>query len=244
VGDFDPEQMREQVEQIVAGWTSEVPFQRFATLANTSVEGQMIQIETPDKANSVFYARQQWPMREDHPQLAALTVGNFILGGGALSSRLGDRVRQKEGLSYGIGSGLSAHPVDERGDLTMYAITNPANKDKLLKAIQEELKRLLDEGITEKELEDAKQGLLQGQQVARSNDIRLAQILAGNLFAKRDMMFQKQFEQKLASLTVDEVKAALRDWIRPERIVMATAGDFANAQPEAAVEKGNGQEKK
>ncbi|MFN5468473.1 MAG: M16 family metallopeptidase [Pirellulaceae bacterium] len=244
VGDFDPEQMREQVEQIVAGWTSEVPFQRFATLANTSVEGQMIQIETPDKANSVFYARQQWPMREDHPQLAALTVGNFILGGGALSSRLGDRVRQKEGLSYGIGSGLSAHPVDERGDLTMYAITNPANKDKLLKAIQEELKRLLDEGITEKELEDAKQGLLQGQQVARSNDIRLAQILAGNLFAKRDMMFQKQFEQKLASLTVDEVNAALREWIRPERIVMATAGDFANAQPEAAVEKGNGQEKK
>jgi zinc protease len=58
------------------------------------------------------------------------------------------------------------------------------------------------------------------------------------------MTFQKQFEQQVASLTVDQVNAAIREWIRPERIVMATAGDFANVKPEAAADEGDGQEKK
>ncbi len=156
-------------------------------------------------------------------------MGNYILGAGALSSRLGDRIRQKEGLSYGVGSGLSAHPIDERTRLTLFAITNPENKDKLLKAVQEEIDRLLKDGVTSEELEAAKQGFLQGEQLSRTSDAGLSQILAGTIFANRTMEYHAKFETAITELTVEKVNAALRKYIDPKRLVTAVAGDFAKA---------------
>ncbi len=68
------------------------------------VEGSLDVIETPDKENAVYRASQQYRLSDEDPEFAALELGNFILGGGSLSSRLGNRVRQQEGLSYGIAS--------------------------------------------------------------------------------------------------------------------------------------------
>ena len=53
-----------------------------------------------------------FPMKDDDPDYPALVMGNYVFGGGSLSSRLGDRVRQKEGLSYGVGSFFSADSLD------------------------------------------------------------------------------------------------------------------------------------
>ena len=66
-------------------------------------------------------------MKDDDPDYPALVMGNFILGGGSLSSRLADRVRQKEGLSYGVGSFISTDAFDPRSSLTLFAISNPKN---------------------------------------------------------------------------------------------------------------------
>jgi zinc protease len=173
-------------------------------------------------------------MRDDHPDYPALLVGNYILGAGALSSRLGDRVRQKEGLSYGVGSGLSAHPIDERARLTLFAITNPENREKLMAVIKEEVDKLLKDGITEDELAAAKQGYLQSEQLSRTSDAALAQILAGTLFASRTMQYHSKFEKDIAELDVAKVNAALRKYIDPARLVIAFAGDFAKVEEPAA----------
>ena len=69
-------------------------------------------ILTPDKANAEFLAGLAFPLKETDPDYAALRLGNFIFGGGTLSSRLGNRIRQKEGLSYGVTSSLTASPRD------------------------------------------------------------------------------------------------------------------------------------
>ena len=100
-------------------------------------------IETPDKANAFYFAGGIMPLRDDDPDYPALIIGNYVLGAGALSSRLGDRIRQKEGLSYGVGSSLGASPLDKRATLTLYAIYNPANLDKLSVGIREELLKIL-----------------------------------------------------------------------------------------------------
>ena len=84
-------------------------------------------------------------------------LGNFIFGGSSLSSRLGDRVRQKEGLSYGVGSGFTAGTEDKVGRLSINAICNPANIGKVETAVLEELERLLKDGVTADELDKAKQ---------------------------------------------------------------------------------------
>ena len=226
VGDFDPAELTAAAEDMFADWSSDIEYSRIPTDAQTSVPGRIEEILTPDKANAIYYGGMQIRMRDDHPDYAALQVGNYILGAGALSSRLGNRVRQKEGLSYGVGSGVNSHPVDERTGLTLFAITNPENKDRLIEVIREEIDKLLKEGVTEKELAAAKDGILQGNQLDRTQDGALASILAGTIFAKRDMSYYSDFEKHIAEMGVEEVNAALRKYIDVERLVIFVAGDF------------------
>lgn len=226
VGDFDPNELAAACEAMFEGWTTTVEHQRIAQPAQTQIAGRREEILTPDKANAVYYGGEQIAMRDDHPDYAALVIGNYIMGGGALSSRLGDRVRQQEGLSYSVGTGLNAHPVDERTILTLFAITNPENRDRLIEVIDEEIAKLMQDGITADELENAKQGYLQGEQLGRTQDGNLASILASTIFANRSMQYYADFEQRIADLDIETVNAALRKHVAPERLVVYTAGDF------------------
>jgi len=240
VGDFEPDDVTKNLSKILDDWKVETPYQRATSVANTDVKRELQSIETPDKANSVYYGSQQYELRDDNAQYPALLIGNYIFGGGAISSRLGDRVRQKEGLSYGVGSGVSAHPIDERGSLTIYAIANPDNRDKVVAAIDEEMRRIIKDGVMEDELKAAKDGYLQAQKVSRTSDSRLADLLSMNQFAGRDMEFYGNMEANIAKLTIDEVNDAIRTYFDPDTLVIVTAGDFARSgtkAPDAATKK-------
>ena len=177
-------------------------------------------------------------MRDDHPDYPALLVAVDILGGGALVSRLGNRVRQKEGLSYGVGAGLHAHAVDERAVFALSAIAGPENKEKLLRVVREEIDLMLMNGVTEKELDDAKQGILQERTMDRTEEGNLARLLAHHLFVDRSMQDLDEQEQKIASLTVSDVNESFRKHVVPERLVFACAGDFAGGQLKTASDGG------
>ena len=131
------------------------------------------QIETPDKANAMYFGALVFPMKDDDSDFAPLSLGDFILGSGTLCSRLGDRIREKEGLSYGVASTLGASAQDRRTSMSVFAICNPANMEKVRKGIAEEIARLLDKGIPEAELAAAKKGFLQQEQLARTQDAGL-----------------------------------------------------------------------
>ena len=169
----------------------------------------------------------QFKLNDDDPDYAPLVMGNYILGAGALSSRLGDRVRQQEGLSYGIRSGLSVNTKDERGEFTIFAITNPTNKDKLMVVIREEIDKLLAEGVTEEELAKAKEGYLQRDSVRRSDDGYLASQLVLQMFTGRTMQFTEKTEKAIAEVTVEQVNAALKKYIDPDKLIVSVAGDFS-----------------
>ena len=106
IGDFDPDEVRPLLEKIFEGWKAKQPYQRIEQIVFDKVTGGRQQILTPDKANAIYVAGETFALRDSDPDYAPLVLGNFIFGGGALSSRLGDRVRQKEGLSYGVGSNV------------------------------------------------------------------------------------------------------------------------------------------
>lgn len=226
VGDFDANALIEDVREELAPLTSDRPYVRVDRPANPDAAGGLEPLQTDDKANAFYYASQQYDLSDADPMYAPLVLGNHILGAGALSSRLGDRVRGQDGLSYGIRSGLSARSKDDRVDLTVYAITNPDNKDKLIAAIGEELHRLIADGVTETELSEAKEAYLQAAKVGRSSDGSLAGLLLGNLFNERTMEFTAEFERRIADATVEQVNEAIRKYIEPDRLVESIAGDF------------------
>jgi zinc protease len=229
VGDFDPEQLLPAVDEFTQGWSSDVKFERLGRVSMNNEKGDREQIVTPDKPNAAYIAAMTIPMRDDHPDYAALSIGNFVLGSSGLSSRLGDRLRQKEGLSYSVQSSLQPSAVDERTTFFLFAISNPDNAPKVHVAIQEELAKLLEKGITAEELEAAKAGYLQEQQVQRTEDRAIVQMLEAYAFIGRDMKFVADFEDKISKLTVEEVNAALKKHIDPKRLFIIQAGDFKDA---------------
>jgi zinc protease len=226
VGDFDPEPTLALVNEILKGWKSDVPVKRIERMAVVTSAGLKEDILTPDKANAVFDAGLAFPMKEMDPDFAALRLGNFMFGGGTLSSRLGNRIRQKEGLSYGVTSTFTAALRDPDASFRVNAITNPLNIDKVEKAVAEELQEFLTNGPTPPELSDAKKAYLEAQKVSRTGDAAIAGQITTNLEVGRSFAHTNDLEKQIAALTPEDVKAAFKKYVDPQRLVIIRAGDF------------------
>lgn len=233
VGDFDEAEIGKIVRETFGSWKSPKPFKRIES-KRKEVEPINLKLETPDKANAFFIAGLTMPMRNDDPDYPALVLGNYMLGGGFLNSRLAVRIRQKDGLSYGVGSQFNAGSLDKVGSFNGFAIYAPQNLEKLEKAFKEEIERALKDGFTEEEVKSAKSGYLQSQTVNRSQDAGLASRLNDYLFIKRTLLWDKDLETKIAALTPDQIATAMRKWIDPAKINIVKAGDFAKAAKDAA----------
>jgi zinc protease len=226
VGDFDADAVPKQVQELVGDWKAAAPYQRIARPAQRDVPGARRDILTPDKENAVYVAGEYLALTDSDPDYPALEIADFLFGYPGLASRLANRVRQKEGLSYGVGSHFSADARDKAARFIMFAICNPDNIDKVDKAIQEELHRLLKDGVDEKELAEGVKGYLQGQKAQRAVDGHLAQLLATDLYEGRTFAYYADLEDKIAALKADEVTAAVRKHLDPKRLVIVRAGDF------------------
>jgi zinc protease len=226
VGDFDADATVAQVRDILKDWKSDVPFKRIEHMAPAEMTGSRADILTPDKANAVFQAGLAFRLKETDADFAALRLGNYLFGGGSLSSRLGNRIRQKEGLSYGVSSSLTASARDPNAGFRVNASLNPENIDRLEKAFNEELKEFLANGPSATELADAKKGFLEAQKVGRTGDAAIAGQIATNLNLGRTFAHTRDTEKRIAALTPDEVKEAFRKHIDPKKLVIIRAGDF------------------
>lgn len=227
VGDFDPQEITPLLNQLFQGWDSALPYTRVPN-PYQNVAALDLSLPTPDKANAVFIAGMNLAIRDDDPDYAALVLGNYMLGGGFLSSRLATRVRQQEGLSYSIGSQLSANALDRNGLFRVSAIYAPQNLPRLEAAISAEITRALNEGFTAAELQAAQSGWLQAQQVGRAQDTELARRLSAYSFLGRTLAWDADFEGKIKSLTPEQIKAAMQRHIDPAKLSKVKAGDFKN----------------
>ena len=233
VGDFDPAQLKTQLQTLFAGWKSGKPFARIAD-RHQDVAAVHESFETPDKANAVLLARSDFPLNSSDADYPALVIANRVFGGGGMASRLGNRIRQKEGLSYGVGSQISVPDLDNDSSLVIQATAAPENMARLEEAMREELARFVKDGITEKELAEAKDGLLTSTANARASDGTVAGILRGNLYLDRTMQWTADHEQAIRALTVEQVNAAIARHIDPTTLSVFVAGDFAGAARKAA----------
>jgi zinc protease len=233
VGDFDPAEVKKALTELFGGFTNKAPYERIKMgFEKTPVVNQSI--ETPDKQNAIFLAGERLNLTDTNPAYPALVFGNYILGGGPMSSRLAARIRVKDGLSYGVGSQLTASAYEADGEFMVYAIAAPQNVAKVESAFKEELGRALKDGFTPAEVDNDRVGWLQARQVSRSNDRNLASTLAVNERNDRTFAFAEKLENTVRQLTPDQINAALRATIDPERISIVKAGDFKKAAAAAA----------
>jgi zinc protease len=224
-GDFDVPTINQVINKSFGNWNSKSNYKRLESqIKEVSPLDQ--RVETPDKANAFFLALYSWEYSDSEPDYAALTLANYILGGGT-ASRLFSRIRGVEGISYGVGSGFSAGTLDKVGTFQAYAIYAPENVDRLEATFKEEILKATTEGFTAEEIESAKTGWLQSRMVGRAQDASVAGTLNSYLFTDRDYLWDDELEQKVKALTVEEVNAAIAKHLHFDKLNMVKAGDFA-----------------
>jgi zinc protease len=226
VGPVDSKSTVEILQKALADWKASVRYERIVSFVPRDVRGTRQNLIMSDKSDAFYNAAHLVAMSDTHPDYFAIQVANLVLGGDSFTSRLGSRVRQKEGLSYTVGTYLN---VDDEDDYTVFGIEancNPINIDKLNTAIDEELKKLVKEGISEKELAEAKKLYLHRRTLSLSNDGQLLYLLRAGVRLGRPFADFKARNDKIAQLTVAGVNEAIRKHISPERLIVIRAGDF------------------
>ncbi len=230
IGDFDDKEIAKLAADLFGNWKSPKPFARVPSVYK-DVAAVNQSFPAPDKANAFFVAGFNLKIRDDNPDYPSLLLGNYMLGGGFLNSRLAARIRQKDGLSYGVGSGITISALDEYGRFTANAIYAPPNVEKLEAAFKEEIARMLKDGFTAEEVESAKSGYLQSRQVSRAQDNELAGRLNNYLFIGRTLQWDADLDARLKAQTPEQISTAMRRHIDPAKMTIVKSGDFAKNPP-------------
>ncbi len=228
-GDFDAVELQKLATELFGSWASSAAYERIPTRMKVPA-GLRKAIEAPDKKGAFFLAQTRWAMKDTDPDYPAFFMANQILGGGALKSRLADRLRQKEGFSYGTGSFARVGDLDAVTTWGAYAIYAPENADKLEAAFNEEIQKALKDGFTQEELDFARNSWIQGEKTDRQEDRTIVGWLNRSLYLGRSVRFEAETETKVLALKLDEVNAALRKHLHPETFVVVKAGDFAKVE--------------
>jgi zinc protease len=163
-------------------------------------------------------------MKDDDADAPAISAANYTLGGGGFASRLVDRLRQKDGLSYFAFSAFDLRPLDAAGGFFAVGAMNPQNAKKGMAALLEEINKLVATGVTADELTAAKAGLLQAFQRDLSNDAVVLNLLQDGLYLERTMDYWSKRNATIGALTVDQVNAARRRCNRPAHAADDSSG--------------------
>ena len=232
VGDLDPAAVRAALQAALGDWNAGVPFVRVPRPL-VPLKPERMLLETPDKQNATVLVRENVPLSDRDADYPALTMANFLLGGGG-NSRLWKRIREGEGLSYDVRAVIGWNNFEPNSSWQGSAIFAPQVRAKVEAAMKEEIARALKDGFTAQELAEGQRGLLNFRRLSRAQDPSLAAALANNLYLGRTFDFSARVDAALGSLTVAQVNAALRKYVRPDDVVYAFAGDFKGAPATAA----------
>ncbi|MSP59412.1 MAG: insulinase family protein [Myxococcales bacterium] len=229
VGDFDAGEVKAAATKAFGAWKSLKPYQRIASTFQAGLPGGEETIQTDDKEMAMIVVGNALDLKDDDADYPAARIGNYVLGGG-FKSRLVDRLRQKEGLSYGAFSGISADARDRFGFFYAGAICAPQNADKAMAAMLEEIDRLRKDGVPAPELEEAKKGYLLSFDNRLAQDEYVAGQLASNLHLDRTFDYHRKTNARIRSMTPQELAPVLAKVLAPGCLVKVKAGNLKPAK--------------
>ncbi|MGL6113300.1 MAG: M16 family metallopeptidase, partial [Rubrivivax sp.] len=223
-GDIDVAAVQRALQAGFGDWNAGAPFTRVPQPL-LAARPETLQLSTPDKQNANLRVRQSIALTDTDADYPALTMANYLLGSGG-SSRLWKRIREGEGLSYSVHSQIAWNNFEPNSTWQASAIFAPQNRAKVEAAFTQEIARALKDGFSAQELAEARSGLLNFRRLSRAQDDTLAAQLAGNLYLERTFAVSAQVDAALAALTLEQVNAALRKYLKPEDFARVFAGDF------------------
>jgi zinc protease len=224
VGQFEQAALLKAAAESLGDWKSSAPYRQLAT-PYRKAEPANLKIDTPDKQNAQFDTGMRLRLSDTDPDYPAIVLANQMFGG-SLGARMPNRIRNVEGLSYGVSSRISVPASGDGALFSASAISAPQNTAKVEASFLDELRRTLASGFTAQEVAAAKKAYLDERSVARSQEQGLMLTIAGREHRGRTMKWDEQLEARIQALTVDEINAAMRRHLDPAALVIVKAGDF------------------
>jgi zinc protease len=222
VGDVDPVGLQAEVAKTFAGWTGGVKrpdYPRTSTALDVDPDQTVFMA---DKPNVSVILGQATELRHADPDALPLRVATAILGSG-FTGRLMATVRDQEGLTYGISSRVSNDSY-ANGDWRISANFAPDLLEKGLAATRRELKSWYEQGVTAEEVARTKTNLAGSFQVGLATTDGMAGTLLATVNRGYPLSWIDEYPQKLTALTVEQVNAAVKKHLNPERFVVIKAG--------------------
>ena len=228
VGDFDAASVKPVLATSFGQSKLATPFARI-NREHKTVAVKNDKLPTPDKENATFVARVTFPLQDSAADYPALLLADFIVGGSG-GARLFMRVREKEGLSYDVFSNLAIPTFGTNGSWTFGFIANPQNAAKAEASLKDELQKLLNGELTEKEFTEQQQSLLDQRAVRRAQDATLAAQIVSLTDANRSFEYVETLEARLSKLTKADFDAVLKKYIKLAEMSSFVAGDFSKVK--------------
>jgi zinc protease len=229
VGDQDVSAVKQALTGVFGDWHNQQAYARVPQPLIKLPPARLV-LPTPDKQNAAMSVVLPLPLNDTDPDYAAFTLANHLLGSGG-DSRLWNRIREKEGLSYSVYSTVQWNPIERNSNWVASAIFAPQNRDKVESAFREEIDKALAKGFTQAEFESGKRGLLNFRRLGRAQDARLAAGWSSNLYLDRTYAVAAKVDAALEALTLAQVNQALKRYLKPEQFVLGLAGDFKPVKP-------------
>jgi zinc protease len=221
VGDVDPAAVAAEVRKAFGGWSggSLPPTPKPAPALPRA---EAVAVDMPDKTSVTVLIGQPTGLRYSDPDTLPLALGTRIFGSG-FTGRLMSNVRDKEGLTYGIGAGLSEDTYAD-GAWQIYATFAPALLDRGLASTRRQLALWQAEGVTAEELARAKTRVAGSYLVGLATTGGLAGTVLRTLDAGLPLEYVDQYPDRVAALTLDQVNGAIRRHLDPSKMVTVEAG--------------------
>jgi len=219
VGDLDRKGAEALAERLTAGLAEgrrAPPLPEVRPLA----EGRELRVPHPSTQTHILMGEPG--MRRGDPDYFPLYVGNYVLGGGGLVSRISQEIREKRGLSYSAYSYFL--PMARRGPLVLGLQTRNEQADEALKVLRQTLQRFVSEGPTAEELEAARRHITGGYPLRIDSNRKILDYIAMIGFYGLPLDYLERFNERVEAVTLERVKDAFARRVHPDRMLTVILG--------------------
>jgi zinc protease len=223
VGDVDAARVQEVTARLFGGWRKPAPAPIVLPTAKPATKRERVVIPMMNKSQAdVAYGFVTITRRD--PDYYAFWLMNNAFGQYAIGGRLGDSIRERQGMAYYVSSALDANVIE--GPLVIRAGVSPANVDRAVASIDEEVVRLVREGLTPKELDESRGYLIGSIPRALETNAAIANFLQTGEFFGLGLDYDVRLPDLLSAVTLDDANAAARRALDPDRATIVIAGPY------------------
>lgn len=222
VGALNREQAQARVAQLLSGWPVVASCPVFIGVPEVQALTQAQTIQIPFESAQAHVFIGQPGIARKNPDFLALTVGNYVLGGGGFVSRLTEQVREKRGLSYSVYSYFA--PGQHAGAFTVGLQTRPDQAQKAVKVASEVVAEFVKNGPTDKEVKAAKDFLIGGFALRLDSNRKLMDNLTNIAWFDLPLDYLDTWTAQVDQLTAKDIQQAFARTLQPERMVTVILG--------------------